>query len=125
MSDLIYTPVSCVTANSYRENMYFQTCTMINYLGFEISIASDQSLCEMSDLDRTEIRVYKDDKDVTPSFIKMYNAEVCSDTNILTSSGQLHWIMDSIRHSAAKNNRIDVFKEYEEFSASKDIVLNK
>lgn len=45
---------------------YYNVCTKIEYKGFEISIASDSS-CKENEriLTRTDLRVYKDDIDVT------------------------------------------------------------
>lgn len=96
MENLIYTPLPMVIANHTKDNGNYQTCTKINYYGFEISIASDQSLCAGNDLQRTEIRVYKGAHDVTDRFVKHYNDNNCFQTNMFTSPEDLHFIMDTI-----------------------------
>lgn len=96
MENLIYTPLPMVIANQTKDNGDYQTCTKINYYGFEISIASDQSLCAGNDLQRTEIRVYKANHDVTDRFVKHYNDNCHFETNTFTSPEDLHFIMDTI-----------------------------
>lgn len=97
MSNEIYTPLECVTANMRRENRHYQTCTKIDYFGYEISIASDQSLTRDNNLVRTEIRVYLGNVDITDRFVDKYNKINSSDLNIFTSPENLHFIMDCIR----------------------------
>lgn len=46
-----------------------QVCTKVEFRGYEISIAMDSSLQYGRDLSRTDIRVYKDDKDVSEKFL--------------------------------------------------------
>jgi hypothetical protein len=103
MENLIYTPLPMVIANQTRDNGNYQTCTKINYYGFEISVASDQSLCAGNELQRTEIRIYKDNHDVTDRFVKHYNDNNCFQTNMFTSPEDLHFIMDTIlKHHRGK-----------------------
>lgn len=97
MSNEIYTPLECVAANLRRENRHYQTCTKIDYFGYEISIASDQSLTRDNSLVRTEIRIYEGVGDVTGHFVDLYNKINSSDLNIFTSPEDLHFIMDRIR----------------------------
>ena len=97
MTNEIYTPLECVTANMRRENRYYQTCTKIDYFGYEISIASDQSLTRDNNLQRTDIRVYLSNVDLTQRFVDQYNKINSSDLNIFTSPEDLHFIMDCIR----------------------------
>lgn len=44
-------------------------CTKIPFMGYEISIAMDSSICFGNDLSRADIRVYKDDVEVTEQFL--------------------------------------------------------
>ena len=97
MTNEIYTPLECVVANARRENRHYQTCTKIDYFGYEISIASDQSLTRDSNLIRTEIRIYRGNEDITDRFVDQYNQVKSSDLNIFTSPEDLHFIMDCIR----------------------------
>lgn len=101
MSNEIYTPLECVTANMRRENRHYQTCTKIDYFGYEISIASDQSLTRDNNLQRTDIRVYLSNVDITQRFVDQYNEINSSDLNIFTSPEDLHFIMDRIREEQA------------------------
>lgn len=97
MSNEIYTPLECVTANLRRENQHYQTCTKIDYFGYEISIASDQSLTKDNSLVRTEICIYEGVGDVTGHFVDLYNKINSSDLHTFTSPEDLHFIMDCIR----------------------------
>lgn len=130
MENLIYTPLSMVIANQTTGKGNYQTCTKINYYGFEISVASDQSLCASNDLQRTDIRVYKGAHDVTDRFVKRHNNSL--ETIVFTSPEDLHFIMDTIREEHAnklfigngeiKPRKIDHLQdEFEVFMAEKEI----
>ena len=127
MENLIHTPLSAVIANQTKSNGYYQTCTKINYYGFEISVASDQSLCVGNELQRTDIRVYKGDHDVTARFVKHYNDNSGFETIIFTSPEDLHFIMDTIRKEHTDklilcNGKINQLQdEFEVFSAEREI----
>lgn len=45
-------------------------CTKIEFSGYEISIAMDSGICFGNDLTRSDIRVFKDDKEVTDRFLR-------------------------------------------------------
>lgn len=106
MSNLIYTPLVAVVANKTRLNGDFCTCTKINFHGFEISISSDQSLGVDQDLQRTDIRVYRDSRDITNGFVESYNLQNESDLNIFTTSDDLHFIMNEIQSRVYKINQM-------------------
>jgi len=95
----IYVPIGSVEQNKRRLNGDYSNCTKLNFNGYQISIASDQSLCADKDLDRSEIRVYTGEnyqEDVTGDFVKEYNKTKNSDLNIFTSTDDLMFIMNSI-----------------------------
>lgn len=95
----IYVPLRSVERNKNRLNGDYGNCTKLNFHGYEISISSDQSLCQNNDLIRSEIRVYTGqgyNEDVTDDFVKRYNEITKSDLFIFTSTDDLMFIMSSI-----------------------------
>lgn len=108
----IYVPLGSVEKNKRRLNGDYGNCTKLNFNGYQISIASDQSLCVDKDLDRSEIRVYTGEKyqqDVTVDFVKEYNESKKSDLIIFTSTDDLMFIMDSIlRRRGTRVRRVRV-----------------
>lgn len=93
---MIYTPFACVDMilREHRNGTLTnpQTCTKIEFRGYEISVAMDSSLCFGRDLRRTDIRVFKDDKDVSDQFLD-------TDCNMIYGSGEeLFRVMERIRN---------------------------
>jgi len=69
---MIYTPRVCIDALFHPVVLGLknkQICTKIDFNGFEISIAMDSSHGD-GDLARTDIRVYKDDVDISNQFFE-------------------------------------------------------
>ena len=100
INNFIYTPLVVVQANKTRTDGNYSTCTKIIFEGYEISIASDQSLCKGNDLERTDIRVYdiNNGKDVTDDFVKIYNKEHGENSlTIFTGPEDLLFIMQTIK----------------------------
>jgi hypothetical protein len=101
INNFIFTPLVSVQANKTRTDGNFSSCTKIIFEGYEISIASDQSLGPGNDLERTEIRVYSDNdnnRDITDDLIKIYNEEHGENAlNIFTGPEDLLFIMQTIK----------------------------
>ena len=106
INNFIFTPLVVVQANKTREDGSFSTCTKIIFEGYEISIASDQSLCKGNNLQRTEIRVYTEhnnnkdlnNEDVTNVFVKIYNQEHGENSlSDFTGPEDLLFIMQTIK----------------------------
>lgn len=71
---MIHTPFGVIKLmlDEHRENgtiLNPSVCTKIDFKGYEISIAMDSSLKFGRDLVRSDIRVYKDNKDVSKDFL--------------------------------------------------------
>lgn len=87
----IYTPLRMVKAIKTTEDSSYQICTKIRYFDCEISIVMDQSCDVGNDLNRTEIRVYWDEQDITEEFMKDG-----TDQDMLTDAEDLHRVMNEI-----------------------------
>lgn len=72
---MIYTPFSVVGVmlSEFRERgtiLNPSVCTKIEFKGHEISVAMDSSLKFGNNLARTDIRVYRENKDVSSEFFQ-------------------------------------------------------
>lgn len=66
-------------------------CVRFERKGYEISLSLDSSLGE-GDLRRSEIRIYKDDEDVTNQFLSLFG----SDANLI--NGSVDNLLTIIKH---------------------------
>jgi hypothetical protein len=86
-------------ASDQEEIQNLQICTKMEFMGYEISIAMDQSLGASNDLKRTEILLFRDGEDVTTTFLDKYNEEFelfLTPMRVFTDSNDLFWIMKTI-----------------------------
>lgn len=99
----IYTPISCI--KSIERNAHLAdcmdrvynpcVCTKIMVNGYEVSVSMDSSLCCDRDLNRTDIRVYQGNDDVTLDVLNQLKSKdlIDEDVSILYSSEHLICVM--------------------------------
>ena len=97
MPNEIYTPVAALLSTEIGNSTVRQTCTKIMFGGYEISIAMDGGYLNGTSgaarLARTEIRVFRNDRDLTDRFFE-------SGETVLFTSDDLLRIMKKIEENA-------------------------